>query len=695
MNLKTKYNEKDTGLIYLLALAVTLGYQLIATLVVTLLAAKEGIDPETYLSRPVVLIVFYCLNAVLLVALFFIYNKVKKQKIQTSAKTEFCFGFKNLLLCIAISIFVLFGYNYIINLISHIMSVCGYNPDSSLPLPFNNIGWLFANIAILALLPAISEELIYRGIILNGLRRFGAIKAVFFSALIFAFAHGSLMQFFYQLILGIVLGFVLVKTGSLIASMVVHFLNNLIVVVLNYLSFVYSWPELEILNGPAVWGAFDVVIAISMALATTAVVMLLISLLKPKKPELEYTKSKEKFDGTAKVLIIVAAIISLIIWCVGTFMWVWNMSKRSFLGINLIYFVMLSLFVVIRILSNLKLLSFFGEQTSYIVNFVIQIGIMFLIPVIFTTKIKKQTYSKTFEQFGYKTISLKEVLISIALGLIVFVFNIFISSLFSFIFALFGYSAGSGSSSVAADANILTLIVNLLFVAILPAICEETAHRGMLLSTFKPLGFKNAILFSSLFFALLHLNINQFPLAFLIGLLLSIVTLFSRSIIPAMIIHFLNNGINVYLEYASVKNLFLGNFNSIVNNLFFSGNLFTNFVFILVTICLLCYLVLYLLKTLLKINAERSMTGYLNSLAIQQLRRETLGEISDTKNQFPNLSDLLKNKNQPVKVEIPYEALGFYMTPVTRLTNLEKTFFYSTLILSGMITLFTFIWGII
>ena len=225
-----------------------------------------------------------------------------------------------MLLCIAISVFVLFGYNYFINLISHIMSVCGYNPDSSLPLPLNNIGWLFANIAILALLPAISEELIYRGIILNGLRRFGVVKAIFFSALIFAFAHGSLMQFFYQLILGIVLGFVLVKTGSLIASMVVHFLNNLTVVVLNYLSFVYSWPELEILNGPAVWGAFDVVIAISMALATTAVVMLLISLLKSKKPELEYTKSDEKFDDTAKVLIVVAAIISLIIWCVGTFM---------------------------------------------------------------------------------------------------------------------------------------------------------------------------------------------------------------------------------------------------------------------------------------------------------------------------------------------------------------------------------------
>ena len=233
MNYKTRYNEKDSGLIYLLALAVTIGYQLIATFVITLLANSEGIDPQAMLARPVVAIVFYSLNAIFLISLFFIYNEVKKQKIYSSAKTEFCFGWKNLLICIFIAIFVLFGYNYFINLLSHIMSVLGYNPDSSLPLPLNNVGWLFVNIFVLALLPAIGEELIYRGIILNGLRRFGAFKAILFSSLIFAFAHGSLMQFFYQLILGLVLGYVLVKTGSVIASMVVHFLNNLIVVVIS------------------------------------------------------------------------------------------------------------------------------------------------------------------------------------------------------------------------------------------------------------------------------------------------------------------------------------------------------------------------------------------------------------------------------------------------------------------------------
>ena len=370
------------------------------------------------------------------------------------------------------------------------------------------------------------------------------------------------------------------------------------------------------------------------------------------------------------------------------------MNKRNFLSVNLTYFLMLTLFVVIRILSNLKLLSFFGEHSSYIINLIIQVGIMFLIPVVVTTFVKNQNFSKTFQQFSFKAISFKEILIAIALGLIVFVLNIFVSTLFAFIFALFGYTAGS-SSSVGADANLITLIVNLVFVAILPAICEETAHRGMLLSSLKPLGMKKAILFSALFFGLIHLNINQFPFAFLVGLLLGCVTLFSRSIVPAMIIHFLNNGISVYLEYASAKNLFLGNFNSIVNKLFFSGNIFTNFVFILAAICLLGYLTINLLKALLKINAERSMKGYLNNLALHQLRQETLGDIATDKNQFPSLAEMLKNRTQPVKVEIPYEALGFYMTPVTRLTSLEKTFFFASIILGSIITFFTFVWGII
>lgn len=312
---KLRYDDKDSAWGYFFVVLIPLVFQLIVSLILTFVAGGMGKTATDLLSNPAIASVYYVLNGLCLLAIFLVFNKVRKKKPMAAAKIEFKFGWVNAIICVVLALVVLFGFNYFINLISSLMASAGYNPDASMPLPLNTVGDLFLNLFVLAVVPAICEELIYRGIILNGMRKFGTHTAVFASAAIFAVAHGSAMQTVYQFVLGIVLGYILIKTGSLVASMIVHFVNNASVVLVNYFS---HSAESEITT-IASWSTLDIVLAICTALASVAAVILLLSFIKTKKEETLYIKNNEKINQTALTIIVVSAIISFIIWCLGTF----------------------------------------------------------------------------------------------------------------------------------------------------------------------------------------------------------------------------------------------------------------------------------------------------------------------------------------------------------------------------------------
>jgi sodium transport system permease protein len=79
---------------------------------------------------------------------------------------------------------------------------------------------------IVAVTPAICEEALFRGFILNGLRSLGAVPAIGVSALLFGIAHVSIYRLLPTMFLGIVLGYVVWRTGSLLCAIVLHAINN-------------------------------------------------------------------------------------------------------------------------------------------------------------------------------------------------------------------------------------------------------------------------------------------------------------------------------------------------------------------------------------------------------------------------------------------------------------------------------------
>lgn len=83
-------------------------------------------------------------------------------------------------------------------------------------------------VVIYCLLPAIAEEIAFRSVIYGEYRKHGILGAVLLSSVLFSLMHFSLSLFFTYFICGIVLALVYEVTKSVFASMIVHFLYNLL-----------------------------------------------------------------------------------------------------------------------------------------------------------------------------------------------------------------------------------------------------------------------------------------------------------------------------------------------------------------------------------------------------------------------------------------------------------------------------------
>ena len=84
---------------------------------------------------------------------------------------------------------------------------------------------LFSFIAAVIIAP-ILEELIFRRFIINRTRAYGEKTAVVFSALLFGLYHGNIQQFFYAFGLGLIFGFIYVRTGKVRYTVFLHMVIN-------------------------------------------------------------------------------------------------------------------------------------------------------------------------------------------------------------------------------------------------------------------------------------------------------------------------------------------------------------------------------------------------------------------------------------------------------------------------------------
>lgn len=369
-------------------------------------------------------------------------------------------------------------------------------------------------------------------------------------------------------------------------------------------------------------------------------------------------------------------------------------QKSKFFSANLTYFILIIGFIIIRLLSSLNALDFLGDYGGYILNLILQIGLMFLLPLFLYSALVKEKPKKTMQNFGFKKIKFSAILIAIIIGVIVYVLNIGVSSFFNFLLALLGYD--KSSSSTITSYPVWLLLVNLLFTGVLPAFCEEFTHRGMLVDGYSKLGYKKAILFSALLFGLTHLNIEQFFYAAIIGVLLAFITMITGNIIPAMIIHFMNNAINVFIGFAVANykpfaDFYEAIFDAIGNN---------NFFVVMSALFFVISLLLLLLAWLVYMLFKKTTISEINTIAEQetkkQLRAELMGEYPQVvKPDLDSIPFQIFRGDKAINIYISSQSLRHPLKQIYFPTLREKTFFIASLVTAVFVTVSTFIWGLL
>ena len=135
---------------------------------------------------------------------------------------------------------------------------------------------LVVNLFLIALIPAIGEELLFRGVLQQLLAKWtGKIHlAIFISAFLFSAIHLQFFGFFPRLILGLVLGYMFYWSKNLWLPILAHFTNNALVIIFSY-QLVADKVQLDLLNE-------EIPVNFSAALISFFAVALLMYLLHKK-----------------------------------------------------------------------------------------------------------------------------------------------------------------------------------------------------------------------------------------------------------------------------------------------------------------------------------------------------------------------------------------------------------------------------
>lgn len=117
------------------------------------------------------------------------------------------------------------------------------------------------------------------------------------------------------------------------------------------------------------------------------------------------------------------------------------------------------------------------------------------------------------------------------------------ASLVTDVFSLFGVRNRGGD--VIREGTLPSVFLYYLTVAVLPALAEEFAFRGVVMGSLRKYSDALALVISSAAFALMHGNFVQIPFTFCCGLAFGFIAIRTNSLLPAIIIHFFNNALSV------------------------------------------------------------------------------------------------------------------------------------------------------
>ena len=216
--------QTDGGLSFAILM---IGYILLAFFIQAVLLAFTDVNSTLYVAINSLVSPL----AMLLVILYQVKSKGRSISVLSLNK----FNKLHLLTALLLSIGMFLGLGFVNLLFADFLGEIGLNVPSP-TIPLNNPFELILFLITVALLPAVFEELFFRGILLNSLKGENLIARVFTVGLCFALYHCSVSQFVYQFIYGVAFCLLALVAKSVIPCIIAHFINNFSILLFTYLN---------------------------------------------------------------------------------------------------------------------------------------------------------------------------------------------------------------------------------------------------------------------------------------------------------------------------------------------------------------------------------------------------------------------------------------------------------------------------
>jgi uncharacterized protein len=251
--MNNKITIAGANLVFFIFVMLFLVFQ-IALLVASLFVGQEFIENNTYS--------FLLVNEYVLILIpSLVYLAVKRLNFRDVLRIN-PLGWKPASMIVLLSIPAYFTALMLNNIVVYLLQLVGEVPGQSIPVP-GNWGELLVGVLIVGVSPALCEEVLNRGVLLRAYENRGSVKAVLFTAIIFGIFHFDVTNLLAPVFLGLLIGYYVLRTNSIFAGILAHFLNNTIAEFLQFFlkegepsekAFVFSPAEFMYLIAGSIFG---------------------------------------------------------------------------------------------------------------------------------------------------------------------------------------------------------------------------------------------------------------------------------------------------------------------------------------------------------------------------------------------------------------------------------------------------------
>lgn len=182
----------------------------------------------------------------------------------------------------------------------------------------------------------------------------------------------------------------------------------------------------------------------------------------------------------------------------------------------------------------------FTTMGFYLYEGLTSLASIFLPAIIIMSSFRKKNQMKTEDFLPFKPVGGKKLAAIVFGGMAVCMVAQVMAVLLSINFSLVGFNIDEAIDTTLGT-NPLDIVMNSICTALIPALVEEFAYRGVVLGALKKYDTNLAIIGSAYLFGMLHGNLAQIPFAFTLGLMLAYVRIKTDSMLPNILIHFGNN----------------------------------------------------------------------------------------------------------------------------------------------------------